>query len=172
MREHLSRFIDMYPRSTIFLSLFEWADSSLRVVDETRDLLREKVLVKEHDCVSSRVFSIHHELARGNANTTQAAFEHALASDACKNSVVLWISYIRFCRSQKQLRKKAKDVFYRALRHCPWSKAVMMEAFVTLINDMGSDELKSVYNTMTSKGLRVHIDMEDFADRKKKDQGR
>lgn len=162
LREKLSAFIRQFPQNTVFISMFEWADASLRVIDETRDLLYDQVLVKEHDCISSRVFVIQHELTHGNTNTTKAAFEHALASDVCQNSSVLWISYIRFCYTQKQLRAKAKDVFYRALRHCPGSKEVIMEAFLTLIRDMESDELKAVYNTMTSKGMRVHVDMEEF----------
>ncbi|KAL6866900.1 NRDE-2, necessary for RNA interference domain-containing protein [Trichoderma novae-zelandiae] len=167
LREKLSGFIRQFPRNSIFLALFEWSDASLRVIDETRDLLYDQVLVKEHDCVSSRVFAIQHELTRGNIHTTKNAFEHALASDACRNAPALWIYYIRFCYAQKQFRRKAKDVFYRALRHCPGSKEVMMEAFGTLIRDMESEELRAVYNTMTSKGMRVHVDLEEFLDKRR-----
>ncbi|UKZ77338.1 hypothetical protein TrVFT333_005058 [Trichoderma virens FT-333] len=172
LREKLSGFIRQFPRNSVFLSMFEWADASLRVIDETRDLLYDHVLVKQHDCISSRVFTIQHELTHGNANTTKTAFEQALASDVCQNSPALWMSYIRFCNGQKQFRAKAKDVFYRALRHCPGSKEVMMEAFLTLIRDMESDELKAVYNAMTSKGMRVHVDMEEFLDRRRAESSR
>ncbi|KAL7921975.1 NRDE-2, necessary for RNA interference domain-containing protein [Trichoderma austrokoningii] len=167
LREKFSTFIRQFPQNTVFISMFEWADASLRVIDETRDLLYDRILVKEHDCISSRMFAIQHELAHGNTNTTKAAFEHALTSDICQNSSALWISYIRFCHSQKQLRAKTKDVFYRALRNCPGSKEVIMEAFLTLIRDMESDELKAVYNTMTSKGMRIHVDMEEFLDKRR-----
>ncbi|KAL6885075.1 NRDE-2, necessary for RNA interference domain-containing protein, partial [Trichoderma longibrachiatum] len=167
LREKLSGFIRQFPRNSVFLALFEWSDASLRVIDETRDMLHDQVLVKEHDCVSSRVFAIQHELARGNANTTKNAFENALASDACRNTPALWIYYIRFCYAQKQFRNKAKDVFYRALRHCPGSKEVMMEAFATLIRDMESEELRAVYNTMTAKGMRVHVDLEEFLEKRR-----
>ncbi|TFA99496.1 Protein NRDE2-like [Trichoderma ghanense] len=172
LREKLSGFIRQFPRNSIFLALFEWSDASLRVIDETRDLLHEQVLVKEHDCVSSRMFAIQHELTRGNANTTKNAFENALASDACRNTPGLWIYYIRFCYAQKQFRNKAKDVFYRALRHCPGSKEVMMEAFATLIRDMESEELRAVYNTMTSKGMRVHVDLEEFLEKRRAERSR
>ncbi|KAM0482268.1 hypothetical protein ACHAPX_002784 [Trichoderma viride] len=172
LRERLSAFIRQFPQNTVFISMFEWADASLRVIDETRDLLYDRVLVKEHDCISSRIFVIQHELTHGNTNTTKAAFEHALTSDVCQNSSVLWISYIRFCCAQKQLRAKAKDVFYRALRHCPGSKEVTMEAFLTLIRDMGSDELRAVYNTMTSKGMRIHVDLEEFLDKRRSESSK
>lgn len=167
MTEKLVKFIGYFPQNTILLSLLEWSDSSLRVVDETRALLYDKIIVPPNDCVSSRIFAIQHELNCGNTNTTKAAFEHAVTSDACKSSVQVWISYIRFCQSHKELRPKAKEIFYRALRHCPWSKDIMMEAFGTLIRDMESEELRSVYNTMTSKGIRIHVDMEEFMEKQR-----
>jgi hypothetical protein len=165
MREQLIKFLDLCPRNTVLLSLLEWCDSSLRVIDETRTLLHDKILIPPHDCHSGRIFAIEHELNRGNVNTTRSAFEQALSSDAAKSSVQLWISYIRFCHSHTELRARAKDVFYRALRDCPWSKDVMMEAFGTLLRDMDSHELRSVYNTMMQKGLRVHVDLEEFLGR-------
>ncbi len=74
----------------------------------------------------------------------------------------LWIEYIRFCHGRKELRNKAKGAFHRAIAACPWSKALYMEAFGTLINDMSSSELKAVFQTITTKGLRVHVDMDEF----------
>ncbi|KAK2608795.1 hypothetical protein QQS21_002652 [Conoideocrella luteorostrata] len=172
LRDQLSRFLERFPRNTVFLAVIEWADSSLRVIDETRRLLYDRILIKERDCITSRIFSIQHEMSRGNTNTTQAAFEHALSSDICKFNAGLWGSYIHFCFVNKELRPNAKDVFYRALRHCPWSKEIMIEAFSTLIHDMKSDDLRSVYNTMTSKGLRVHLDLEEWVEDWKKKRER
>lgn len=159
MQEQLARFIEVFPRNSIFLSLFEWTDSSIRVIDETRSLLYDKVLSPSQDCVSSRVFAVRHELARGNANSTKAAFEHAISSDACKSSVSLWVSYIRFCGSQKELRAKTKEVFYAALSNCPWSKEVMMEAFA--LDVMKAEDLRAVHDMMASKGLRIHVELDD-----------
>ncbi|QPC74242.1 hypothetical protein HYE68_004994 [Fusarium pseudograminearum] len=165
--EQLKHFLVYFPRNTMFLSLFEWADSSLRIIDETRTLLHETVLIPAQDCLSSRIFAIHHETERGNVNTTKAAFEHAVSSDACKSNTALWINFIRFCSSQRELRPKAKDILFRALRHCPWSKDVMMEAFLTLNRDMDSSELKGIFDTMASKGLRLHVDLEEFLDERR-----
>lgn len=163
LREQLSSFIERFPRNTIFLLLFEWTDVNFRVINETRNVLDDKVLVKGTDCVSSRIFSIQYEMAQGNAHSTKAAFERALKSDVCKSSVALWIGYVRFVYSQKQwLRQPARDALYRGLKNCPWSKSLLMEAFGTLVRDMKPDELLSVYREMTSKGMRVHVDMEDY----------
>ncbi|KAG9505390.1 hypothetical protein J7337_002359 [Fusarium musae] len=165
--EQLKQFLMYFPINTIFLSLFEWADSSLRVIDETRTLLHETVLTPAQDCLSSRIFAVHHEIERGNVNTTKAAFEHAVSSDNCKFNTSLWIHFIKFCSSHRELRPKAKDILFRALRHCPWSKDVMMEAFLTLNSEMDSSELKGIFETMTSKGLRIHVDLDDFLDKRK-----
>ncbi|CAH0016487.1 unnamed protein product [Clonostachys rhizophaga] len=166
----LTNFIERFPHNTIFLSLLEWSDSSLRVVDETRSLLYDKVLVGRQDRISSRIFAIEHEIARGNVNTAKAAFEHAVMSDECKNNPQIWIGYVRHCYVNREQREKAKDVFYRGLRHCPWSKSVMMEAFGTLVHAMESNELKSVFDTMTTKGLRIHVDLEGYLEKRKDEE--
>lgn len=170
LRENILRFIHLFPSNTIFLTLFAWAESSLRIDDPVRDVLRRIVLVGSQDCPSSRIFAIYHEHQVGNAHSTRAAFENALDSESCSGNVALWISYIRFCYSQKELRHKAKDVFYRAVGSCPWSKELAMEAFTTLLRVMESSELRAVFNTMTSKGLRVHVDLEEFSAKWSKSQ--
>lgn len=37
-----------------------------------------------------------------------------------------------------------------------------MEAFTTLIKNMNSSELKAVFSMVTDKGLRIHVDLEEF----------
>ncbi|KAI1082221.1 DUF1740-domain-containing protein [Whalleya microplaca] len=170
LREQLTRYINFFPQNTIFLSLFAWREARLSIDDRVRSILDKVVLVEPHDCVSSRVFAIQHEIQTGNVHSTRAAFGHALESEACKNHPGLWVSYIRFCHDRKELRSKAKDLFYRAIQSCPWSKDVFMEAFITLVREMDSSELKSVYHTLCEKGLRVHVEMEEFVDNGRREQ--
>merc|ERR1712000_330221 len=162
VRKNLVKFLEYFPRNTMFLSLLEWADSSLRVIDDTRAFLYDKILTRPNDCLTSRSFAIHHELVHGNVHTVRTAYENALASDACKSNPGMWISYIRFCHEHRELRTKVKDVFHRALSHCPWSKQVMMEAFGTLMDMMDESELRGVYRTMEEKGMRIHVDLEQY----------
>ena len=162
VRRNLVKFLDSFPRNTLLLSLLEWADSSLRVIDDTRAFLYDKILTGPNDCPTSRSFAIHHELVHGNVHTGRTAFENAVASDACKSNPGVWISYIRFCHEHRELSNKVKDVFHRALSHCPWSKQVMMEAFGTLVDIMDESELRGVYRTMEEKGMRIHVDLEQY----------
>ncbi|OHW90019.1 DUF1740 domain-containing protein [Colletotrichum incanum] len=172
LRDQLSQFIEFFPRNTIFLSLFSWASTTFGIDDPVRDILRKVVLANGNDCISNHIFAVRYELQKGNVHSTQAAFERALDSPACKSSPDLWRCYIKFSYARKQFRSKAKDVFFRGLRHCPWSKDLAIEAYTTLINVMDEFELRSIFNTMTSKGLRIHVDLDEFVANHEKTRAR
>ncbi|KAI1116230.1 hypothetical protein F5Y14DRAFT_449409 [Nemania sp. NC0429] len=162
LRAQLTRYLSYFPSNTIFLSLFAWREERLSINDRVRSLLKDHVLARANASLSSHVFAISYELRTGNAHSARAAFERALSSDVCAHHVGLWVAYVRLCHGRKELRPKAKAVFYRAVQACPWAKDVYMEAFGTLVREMDSAELKSVYSTMCEKGLRVHVEMDDF----------
>ncbi|KAK3375355.1 NRDE-2, necessary for RNA interference-domain-containing protein [Podospora didyma] len=162
MREQLLTFVALFPRNTIFLELFAWAESGLRIDDPVRDILESMSLAEPYDCVATRRFAVQHEAHAGTVHSTRAAFEAALVSDTCRGNVDLWIHYLRFVHSARELKAKVKDVFYRAIAACPWSKELYMEAFGTLVKDMSSSELRSVFSILAEKGLRVHVDLDEF----------
>ncbi|KAJ8127119.1 hypothetical protein O1611_g6518 [Lasiodiplodia mahajangana] len=171
LREQLARYLSYFPSNTIFLSLFAWREERLSINDRVRSLLQDHVLTHANESVSSHVFAISYELRTGNAHSTHAAFERALSPSAiCAHHVGLWVAYIRFCHARKELRAKAKQVFYRAIQACPWAKDVFMEAFGTLVREMDSAELKSVYSTMCEKGFRIHVDMDEFVEKWRREQ--
>ncbi|KAK6069582.1 NRDE2-like protein [Seiridium cupressi] len=128
-RECIEKYVQLFPKNTIFLSLYAWQEERLGIEDRVRATLDKTVLTRENDCLSSRIFAIRHEMAVGNAHSTRAAFERAIESHG-----------------------------------------LFMEAFVTLLKDMDSSELRSVYNTLCDKGLRVHVELDEFAENWKKAQ--
>jgi hypothetical protein len=158
----------LFPRNTIFLSLLAWSETGLRIDDPVRTLLRDLCLTPANDCVKSRIFAIQYELQHGTLHGARAAFEAALASDACRGNDFLWICYVRFCGGRREFRSAAKEVFFRAVAVCPGSKDLYMEAFGTLLKEISSAELRAVFSTMVAKGLRVHVDLDEFVDRWKK----
>lgn len=164
VRDQLYSFLKIFPSNTIFLNLFAWADTSLLLNDPVREALRTLVLREPHDRLSSRVFAILHELDAGTVHSARVAFEASLDSDSCRGSAGLWRGYVCFCqRHKKELGGKVTEVFYRAIGACPWSKNLAMEAFGTLVKDMDSGDLRSVFGAMTAKGLRFHVDLDDFS---------
>lgn len=117
------------------------------------------------------------ELSIGSVYTAAAAFERALESNAGR-SPWLWGCYVRFCRARegrddgrKGKRKEGeglgKKAYYGGLARCPWAKGLAMEGFTTLVREMGSAELKGGIGSMEGKGLRVHIDIGTFAERRR-----
>lgn len=180
LRSQLQHSITLFPSNTLFLSLFAWADTSLLLNDPVRSLLR--TLAKTHDSLPGRLFAIQHELrtASGSVHSVRTTFERALDGDAGGGSNPgLWRAYLRFGEEyQRELRGGggggkgvAKDVYYRAIAVCPWSKDLAMEAFTTLGRDMESGELRSVWNNMVTKGLRVCVDLEEFGAKWKERRG-
>ena len=171
LREQTAAFLGFFPDNTLFLTLFAWKETRLGLDDRVRTLLHDTILTQPHDSPTSRAFAVRHERRSGNAHSTRAAFEHALDQDSegsgrCQHNVGLWLSYIRYCRDAPALRPKAKDVFYRALQRCPWAKDVFLEAFgPALLRALDSAELRSVYRALYDKGLRVHVELDEFVGR-------
>ncbi|KAK1750735.1 NRDE-2, necessary for RNA interference-domain-containing protein [Echria macrotheca] len=160
LRTHLQRLTTLSPQNTILLTLWTWSSSS-----SPSSLLNDPLRTHLHNLptpsLSTHLLSISHEFKFGSIHSTRAAFESALNSDACSGYYLLWISYLRFCHAQKELRRRAKEVFYRAIAACPLVKEVYMQAFGTLlVGDFGSADLRGVYGTMVGKGVRVRVDLE------------
>lgn len=194
LRGQLLKFVRLFPRNTVFLNLFAWAaDSGVRLDDPVRQVLRDTVFAatasaSKSDCVGTRAFAVRYEMVRagGNRHSARAAFERALGGngEACRDSAELWAAYIRFCsgdgngrdgnsgggggggRGKPPLRSSAKEVFYRAVRACPWSKELIMLGFAVLAGEEGVEpsELRAVFNTMQVRGLRLHVDLDVFTE--------
>ncbi|KAL3458616.1 NRDE-2, necessary for RNA interference-domain-containing protein [Aspergillus heterothallicus] len=147
--------------------------------------------------ITTLLFSIYTELNRplyagSTLHSARAAFERAIgdqpspsskttprSSSRTNSSITLWTLYIYLELSRNEITR-AKNVFYRAMRACPWSKEIIMLAFTHLRDDVvraqtanggaeslpqkgeGMDfhELRHVYNVLVEKELRIHIDIE------------
>ncbi|KAE8349608.1 NRDE-2, necessary for RNA interference-domain-containing protein [Aspergillus coremiiformis] len=203
IRDLLSGSISAFPHNTIFLSLFAWNESRFRIEERVRDTIRDitteshnrtSQILKTQVPVTSHLFSIFTELNRpvyagSTAHSVRAAFEKAIGDQdssthhtntlsTARSNLSLWKLYILFELSQHDIRR-AKDVFYRGMRACPWSKELIMLAFNHLRADIVRErypsasrkgdgmsflELRSVYNVLVEKELRIHVDIEDELD--------
>ncbi|RAK77919.1 uncharacterized protein BO72DRAFT_99172 [Aspergillus fijiensis CBS 313.89] len=156
--------------------------------------------------ITTHLFSIYTELSRpvfagSTAHSVRAAFEEAISDDtpksapsssppsstspssssSARSNPSTWKLYILFELAQREIHR-AKEVFYRGMRACPWSKELIMLAFTHLRADilrpshpgdapprkgeegMGFDELRHVYNVLVEKELRIHVDIEQELD--------
>lgn len=166
IRNALATSIKLFPSNTIFLSLYDWNETRFRIDDRVRSIMRELSYMEEtNDSIISPLFSIFVELQRGVLSgstiySARAAFEKAVDTTAGKSSASLWKLYL-LVEVRHGDMERAKNVFYRGMRACPWAKALIMLAFTHLREITGFEELRKIYNVLVEKELRVHVDLED-----------
>ena len=64
---------------------------------------------------------------------------------------------------------KAKAIFYRAIRACPWVKELYLLPFEYLRDGpdgMSAAHLRGIYDLMVEKELRIHVDLDDLTERR------
>ena len=174
IRSLLAENIARFPQNTIFLSLFAWNEARFRIDDRVRSVVKELVLrgsgdtkSQAQDSVMPHFFAIYSELHRGvtfgsNISTIRSTFERAVESDSGTHCAGLWKLYFLFEHSKSEL-ERAKKVFWRGLRACPWAKDLYMLAFEHLRGEvMGEADLRGIYELLGEKELRVHVGLEDI----------
>ncbi|OQE17705.1 hypothetical protein PENFLA_c023G08393 [Penicillium flavigenum] len=157
--------------------------------------------------VTTHLFSIYAEMGRpvmlgSTPHSIRAAFERAIgdgiipmgrtptrkspfdlaSSTSAQTSLTIWRLYILYELYAECNVGRAREVYFRALRSCPWSKELYMFGFEHLRADLtnrlppcrlnrkgevdprGFDhaELRALYSEMLRRGLRVHCHVEGF----------
>ncbi|PGH31298.1 hypothetical protein GX50_05943 [[Emmonsia] crescens] len=184
LRSELTDSISRFPQNTLFLSLFTWNESRFRIEDRVRSVLRQYTTpttwnsddenknsptnCSTRSTLIPHLFSIYTELHRGvsagsTVHSARAAFESAVTSLSGQSSASTWKLYVLFELALSQWGR-ARGVFYRAIRACPWAKELVLLAFRErgLRELMGQDELRKVWNVLVEKELRVHVDLEEW----------
>ena len=175
IRSLLAENIAQFPHNTIFLSLYAWNEARFRIDDRVRSVVKEFVLggsdetrSKAQNSVIPHFFAIYMELHRGvtfgsNICTIRSAFERAVESDSGRHCAGLWKLYFLFEHSRSEA-DRAKTVFWRSVRACPWVKDLYMLAFEHLRGGkvMGEADLRGIYELLGEKELRVHVGLEDI----------
>jgi hypothetical protein len=176
LRHHLTNFLTSFPQNTIFLSLYTWNESRLRIENRVRNILQSTVLIPRHDILTSRLFAIHYEIQHGTIHSVRSAFEHAVSSPKCKAEPGLWRLYLLYCLQVTEFRGTAKDVWYRAINICPWAKELYVLGMERFDGIEGFAELKRMWRGMGEKELRVCVDLEekfeDLKELEEQDDGR
>ena len=178
VRSLLAESIALFPNNTIFLSLYAWNERRFRINDRVRSIVNNVVLAGGHhgqgsqgdESIVAHFFAIYSEFNRGvtfgsNASAIRSTFERAVESRPGAHCAGLWKLYFVFEHSRNNM-EKAKGVFWRAVRACPWVKELYLLAFDYLrgTGGLGQDELRGVYDLMGEKELRIHVDLDDVSD--------
>lgn len=164
IREQLTKYLEIFPQNTIFLSLYASNESRLRIENRVRNILISKITTPENDTLTSRLFAIRYEFNHGTIYSVRSAFENALSSPSSKTSAGLWKFYILYCLQTPQFRAQVKEVWHMALKTCPWAKELYILGFERLHGLVKFQEFKETWKIMGEKELRVHVDLEEIFD--------
>ncbi|RVD87427.1 uncharacterized protein DFL_001662 [Arthrobotrys flagrans] len=166
-RIFLDGAIKKFPDNTAFLSLFVWNEARSKIEYRIRTMLATDTGSDEGTgSVVKWVFSIWAEMQMSAGNNVNVSgvrnlFERAVECERTKSSIQIWILYLQFEVRQSQ-PGRAKDVFFRAIRACPWSKDIVLSGFKLLQSILDFGEMRKVYGVMQEKELRVHVDIEEL----------
>ncbi|KAM3567766.1 hypothetical protein VYU27_010095, partial [Nannochloropsis oceanica] len=96
-------------------------------------------------------------LTPGGVALVRRTFEEVVSSCTGRSCPLLWRLYLRF-ELQQEYYARAKKLFYRAVASCPSSKALWLDAFLSLRRLFTAKEKKEMKNLMGRKGLLVRIE--------------
>jgi hypothetical protein len=149
MRDSLEQALSVFPNNSVLLGLFAWSEGRVKIENRVRTFIRDVILREGAETVIGYSFAIWAEMrlrgsgGRYNPHAVRALFERAaegsrLVCDPLSQSfewnanpsihrtkfnVGLWAMYVEF-----ELREvdpeKAKDVLFRGIQNCPWSKGL------------------------------------------------
>ncbi|PWW79846.1 DUF1740-domain-containing protein [Tuber magnatum] len=172
MRDFLSDSLQLFPNNSVFLELFAWNEAKTKIENRVRTLMRDVVLKEGTETILGYGFAIWTEMrmisagGRYNPHTVRALLEQAVEANRTKYNFTLWVIYVEFEIREKELTR-AKEVLFRGIRNCPWSKDLLLLAFQRLRTVMSYEEMRKLLSIVSSeKELRVHdtTELEDYID--------
>ncbi|KAA1090596.1 hypothetical protein PGT21_006393 [Puccinia graminis f. sp. tritici] len=135
IRATLQRAIVKFPNNSVFLALFAFNESKMKIENQTRRLL-DGILLKIPTLVTVNrwLFAIWVELHLNSSTYNQAAvrglFERALTNQSIGSCLQVWVLYIEFeLRNENYVR--ARSLVTRSVAHCPWAKELYLLPFTS-----------------------------------------
>ena len=160
LRDVSTTAIQLFPTNTYFLTIFGWNEARTGFENRVRRLIDETFA--KHPSELIILFSLWSELhqrSHPNRSSFQSAIEKALDHPKCQHCVSLWYLAIATAVERNET-DRAKSLFYRAIRECPWAKDLYMLAFSKLAQVFSDAEKNDIYILMEDKELRIRTGIE------------
>ena len=178
----LADSVQAFPENSVFDKVFRHTRQKCGVLDRLRDISISEALDVVPKPLSRYVRDIAVEQARAEycgstEHSIRAAFCRAFEEDSPLQACpTLRLAHVRWelavvgrrqtpkFSSSKKSWLIALEAFHAALRACPWVKDIYVLAFESesLQARLGQDGLKSLFEAMLDRGLRIHIDISDL----------
>ncbi|KAJ3326989.1 hypothetical protein HDU76_012445 [Blyttiomyces sp. JEL0837] len=155
LREALEKDLEEYPDNAVLFCLYAHIESRTKIENRIRRYLDSAMQRRPSHIIY--LFAVWFEMRQRehyNANSIRSWFEKAVECESSKHSVSIWYLFINFEVITKN-EAKAKALFFRAIRECPWAKALYLLPFRILKSQFTDDELLDVMSLMEEKEIRI-----------------
>ncbi|KAI8459216.1 NRDE-2, necessary for RNA interference-domain-containing protein [Phakopsora pachyrhizi] len=143
VREILKRSIERFPNNSIFIALFGFNESRMRIDNETRRLVETIILkdsgnekriggrIRRRDFVNCKswLYSIWIEMNLNhsgyNDGSVRNLFERAVRHEKSKFCLQIWRLYFEF-EVKNQNFSRSRSILTRSFNFCPWSKELYL----------------------------------------------
>ncbi|KAI9313832.1 NRDE-2, necessary for RNA interference-domain-containing protein [Dichotomocladium elegans] len=161
LRIVLERALKLFPNNTVFIALFVWNETRTKIYNRVRNVFTSSL--KSGANIILWLSAIRTELHRCypyDANLVRSLFESAIESVSTRASVLIWRLYIDHEVRTKNL-ERAKALYYRAVRACPWSKELYLLGIQALSRSLTEKELHEIVSLMMEKEIRLRCPIDD-----------
>ncbi|KAI8972712.1 NRDE-2, necessary for RNA interference-domain-containing protein [Pilobolus umbonatus] len=160
-RKTMERALTLFPNNTIFISLFVWNESKSKFYNRVQTLFNN-ALRKDSNVILwlSAIYCELHKYQPYQVHAVRDLFERSIDSESSRSSILLWKLYIEFEMRQGNT-ERAKNLFYRSIRECPWSKELYLIGLRDFKGLMTEKELNELIVLMMEKEIRLRIPIED-----------
>ncbi|KAK9820400.1 hypothetical protein WJX72_009973 [[Myrmecia] bisecta] len=148
--------LQVYPRNAELLGMLGFLEQRAHTMSRLRLTLRAAC-----EATSSPLLwlmAIKCEAPLPGPHRVQALFEKALACKGSRACPLLWRAYLAYELARGRA-DAAKRVFLRAIHICPAAKALWLDGFASLTEQMSDKERSELLDIMRDKDLRIRTDV-------------
>ncbi|KAI8051900.1 NRDE-2, necessary for RNA interference-domain-containing protein [Gilbertella persicaria] len=158
IRTAMERALALFPNNTMFLSFYVWNESKTKIYNRVQHLLNDKLKNANVILWLCTIYSELHRHKPYQVNSVRNHFEKAVQHT--RSSILLWKYYIEFEMKQNDIQR-AKTLFYRSIRECPWSKELYLLGIQMFEKTMTEKEKNELISLMMEKEIRIRIEIEE-----------
>ncbi|KAJ3343651.1 hypothetical protein HDU93_007532 [Gonapodya sp. JEL0774] len=155
LRESIDVGLALAPINTALLSLLAFNERRARI--EGRLEMALKSVHRTHVGWGMAIWEEVRGIGGWSEVVLRGLFEDAAGAESTKHSVALWYAYAQLEHTLGH-SVRAKSVFWRGVRECPWAKKLYLLPFTLLRHHFTTAELATVLDLMVEKEIRVRME--------------
>ncbi|KAI7849022.1 NRDE-2, necessary for RNA interference-domain-containing protein [Circinella umbellata] len=161
LRSLLQRAILLFPNNTVFIGLYVWNEARTKLHNRVKSMFVQSLASGPNVILwLSAIRTELHYHQPYDANQVRSLFESAVEKTNTKSSILLWKLFIEHEIKCGEMTK-AKSLFYRAIRACPWSKEICLLGIRLLSRCLSEKELHEIISLMMEKEIRLRHPIDD-----------